>query len=161
MESDIRAAKSWVDGGYFCLGDIRSMPYKSNAFDYLICTEVLEHVEGNDVMGECYRVLKPGGVALFTVPNGRGPSGKINPTHIRLFTFRAITRLLEGAGFEVANGQKFGLYLPFISPFMELLLRASGRRLPVSGFFDVEVPEFLATNFFLECRKPAEERGQR
>lgn len=160
QEPDIRVARNWVEGGHFCLGDIRSLPYRSNAFDYLICTEVLEHVEGDDVIKECHRVLKPGGVALITVPNGRGASGKINPTHIRLFTFKAITNLLRVSGFSEVHGQKFGLYLPFISPLLELLLRVSGRRLPISTCLDIKVPEFLATNFFLECRKSAEAGGQ-
>jgi len=156
----IKAAQDWIEEGNFCLGDVRSMPYQSNTFDYLICTEVLEHIESNNAVNECYRVLKPGGVAIFTVPNGKGPSGKSNPTHIRLFTFKSIVNLLGEVGFDIISGQRFGLYIPFISPFLELLLRASGRRLPLTGYFDIDVPEFLATNFLIECRKPVTEKSE-
>jgi SAM-dependent methyltransferase len=150
----IEAAGNWVAGGSFCLADARSIPFKADAFDYLICTEVLEHIVHGDVVAECYRVLKPTGTALFTVPNGKGAAGKINPTHLRLFTSRSIVGILEAAGFEIITVEHFGLYIPFVSPFLELLLRASRRHLPISGFFDLDVPEFLATNFFIECRRP-------
>ena len=154
----IKAAQNWIEEGNFCLGDIRSMPYKSNTFDYLICTAVLEHIKGDDTIRECYRVLKPGGVAIFTVPNGRGIAGKINPTHIRLLTFEAWENILTQVGFKVISGQKFGLYIPFISPFLQLLLRTSGRRLPLKSYFDIEVPEFLADEFLIECGKPKTEQ---
>ena len=150
----VKAAQNWIEEGNFCLADASKIPFKSNTFDYLICTEVLEHIKGDDVMKECYRVLKPNGVVLFTVPNGKGPGGKINPTHIRLFTFKSIVNLLKETGFDIVYGQKFGLYITFVSPLLELLLRASGRRLSLNGCFDIEVPEFLATNFLIECRKP-------
>ena len=147
--------KYWIKGGSFCLGDAKNIPFKSNTFDYLICTEVLEHIEGDDAVKDCYRVLKPGGIALITVPNGKQNMG--NPEHIRLFSFKSLSDFLEETGFEIISGQKFGLYIPFISPFIELLLRISGRRLPLTSPFDIEVPEFLAGNFFIECRKPAKE----
>lgn len=44
------------------------------AFDIVICSEVLEHV--HDFVGlyeEIVRLLKPGGLAIITVPNGFGP----------------------------------------------------------------------------------------
>jgi SAM-dependent methyltransferase len=150
--------KHWIKGGNFCLGDAINIPFQSNTFDYLICTEVLEHIEGNGAVKECYRVLKPGGVALITVPNGKKHSG--NPEHVRLFTFESVSNLLEETGFEIISGEKFGLYIPFINPFIELLLRISGRRLPLTSPFDIEVPEFLAGNFFIECRKAATREGR-
>ena len=106
-------------------------------------------------MRECYRVLKSGGTALFTVPNGKGPSGEYDPDHIHLFTFESIVNLLRESGFEVVSGQKFRLYIPLVSRFLELLIWASGRRLPFLPFLDIEVPEFLAMNFHIECQKPA------
>jgi 2-polyprenyl-3-methyl-5-hydroxy-6-metoxy-1,4-benzoquinol methylase len=156
----IKAAKNWTAGVNFCVADARNIPYRHDTFDYVICTDVLEHIEGNGVVNECYRVLKPSGVAFFTVPNGNGTSGRTDPTHIRLFTFQSVLELLEGAGFDVVSGQKFALYIPFVSPFFELLLQVSGRRLPVQVSFDMKVPEFLATEFFIECTKPSVEKGK-
>lgn len=49
--------------------DIRRLAKPDASFDYLICNHVLEHVvEDRQAMAECFRVLRPGGVALFSVP---------------------------------------------------------------------------------------------
>ena len=49
--------------------DIRNLPLKDNSQDLVICSEVLEHVPNYEaVLAECYRVLKPAGVLLISVP---------------------------------------------------------------------------------------------
>jgi SAM-dependent methyltransferase len=51
------------------VGDARAIPAGSDVFDLALCVHVLEHVEEDRrVMSELYRVLKPGGVAIVTVP---------------------------------------------------------------------------------------------
>ena len=49
--------------------DVQKLTYANDSFDVCTCTEVFEHVP-NDLEGfrEIYRVLKPGGLFLFTVP---------------------------------------------------------------------------------------------
>lgn len=43
---------------------------KSNCFDIVIASEMIEHTSSpEDVLCEIYRILKPGGVLLLTVPN--------------------------------------------------------------------------------------------
>jgi 2-polyprenyl-3-methyl-5-hydroxy-6-metoxy-1,4-benzoquinol methylase len=159
-EFDIQRAKNWIEGGKFCLADGQSIPYKPDTFDELVCTEVLEHLpkeQGDNTVSECYRVLKPGGVAIFSVPNGKGVAGKSDPHHIRHFTFKSITGLLEKAGFEIIYGQKVGLYIPFISRFLELLNGMTRNRLPLISFLDIDVPESLSMSFFIGCGKPLKE----
>jgi SAM-dependent methyltransferase len=47
----------------------RDIPFADNSFDGILCTEVLEHVQDYQALvDEMHRVLKPGGVALVTVP---------------------------------------------------------------------------------------------
>jgi len=49
--------------------DITNIQFNDGYFDYLICHHILEHVpEDAKGMSECFRVLKPGGVAFFSVP---------------------------------------------------------------------------------------------
>ncbi len=49
--------------------DITEIPFESNSYDAIICIHVLEHVENDrKAMDELYRVLKPGGWAVITVP---------------------------------------------------------------------------------------------
>jgi SAM-dependent methyltransferase len=49
--------------------DGRVIPFPDESFDALLCTEVLEHVvEPVELIQEMHRVLKPGGLALVTIP---------------------------------------------------------------------------------------------
>ena len=46
------------------------LPYEDATFDGVVCIEVLEHIDGHErLFREIQRVLKPGGVFLFTTPN--------------------------------------------------------------------------------------------
>jgi predicted SAM-dependent methyltransferase len=49
--------------------DIRDLPFRSESFDVIICSHVLEHiVDDSHAMGELYRVLKHGGWGVVLVP---------------------------------------------------------------------------------------------
>lgn len=48
----------------------RILPFRPATFDAVIAASVLEYVEQpSDVLGDCVRTLRPGGVIMFTVPN--------------------------------------------------------------------------------------------
>lgn len=50
-------------------GTAYNIPVDDASFECAICTAVLEHLEEPELaLRECYRVLKPGGVAIYTVP---------------------------------------------------------------------------------------------
>jgi SAM-dependent methyltransferase len=54
--------------------DWRSLPFKPATFDLVVAASVLEYVvEPGTVLRECGRVLRPGGVVLYTVPDLRHP----------------------------------------------------------------------------------------
>ncbi len=49
--------------------DICNLPFANNSFDVVFCNHVLEHIEDDKkAMSELYRVLKPGGMGIFQVP---------------------------------------------------------------------------------------------
>ncbi|MBK7499643.1 MAG: methyltransferase domain-containing protein [Ignavibacteriales bacterium] len=49
--------------------DLSKLTFESNSFDVVLSTDVFEHVRlYQNAISEIYRVLKPGGVYLFTVP---------------------------------------------------------------------------------------------
>ncbi|MEC4003120.1 methyltransferase domain-containing protein [Flavobacterium sp. SUN052] len=49
--------------------DICNLPFKDNEYDILLCNHVLEHIpDDTKAMQELYRVLKPGGMGIFQIP---------------------------------------------------------------------------------------------
>ncbi|MBI9067177.1 MAG: class I SAM-dependent methyltransferase [Salinivirgaceae bacterium] len=52
--------------------DVHAIPFGENEFDVAMCNHVFEHVEDDKkAMSEFFRVLKPGGWAIFQVPIDR------------------------------------------------------------------------------------------
>jgi ubiquinone/menaquinone biosynthesis C-methylase UbiE len=50
-------------------GSAYNILFDDNTFDSAICTAVLEHLEEPEIaIRECYRVLKPGGYAIYSAP---------------------------------------------------------------------------------------------
>ena len=117
--------------------------------------EVLEHLENPAAaIEECFRVLKPDGTAFFTVPNGAGVAGRYLCSHIQFFTYGDILTLVEDSGFKVVEGEKHGLYVPFVTYTLALISGILKRQLPFSrALLGVKVPEPLSMTFVLECRK--------
>ncbi len=49
--------------------DILNLPFPDNEFDIVFCNHVLEHIEDDiKAMKELFRVMKPGGMGIFQVP---------------------------------------------------------------------------------------------
>lgn len=49
--------------------DICNLPFKDNTYDMILCNHVLEHIpDDTKAMKELYRVLKPGGMGIFQIP---------------------------------------------------------------------------------------------
>ncbi len=50
------------------VGDATALPFPNHSFDLIVCSDLLEHVDDEKVFSEIKRVLKEGGVFLFSVP---------------------------------------------------------------------------------------------
>lgn len=49
--------------------DICQLPFNDNSYDVVFCNHVLEHIpDDTKAMKELYRVLKPGGMGIFQIP---------------------------------------------------------------------------------------------
>ncbi|MFY8065879.1 MAG: class I SAM-dependent methyltransferase, partial [Flavobacterium sp.] len=49
--------------------DICSLPFEDNSYDIIFCNHVLEHIpDDTKAMQELFRVLKPGGMGIFQIP---------------------------------------------------------------------------------------------
>lgn len=71
---DLKKSTNNEDGPPFCLGSIVNLPIKNNSIDFIYSLTVLQYIE-NDVeaIHEFYRILKPKGKLLITVPTKRSP----------------------------------------------------------------------------------------
>lgn len=94
--SDIDLAKSRPD----VVADGARLPFPAATFDSVLTTQVLEHVpEPLAVLSEVARVLRPGGVALVTVPLNSGIH--MAPHDYMRFTEFGLRHLAARAGLEV------------------------------------------------------------
>ncbi len=80
--------------------DATAIPAPDASYDFILCTEVLEHVPQPDaVIREVARLLRPGGTAVFTAPLGSGIHQE--PHHYYGgFTPFWYQRIMNEAGFE-------------------------------------------------------------
>ena len=99
------------------VGNAAAIPFRADVFDLVLCQHVLEHIEDDRrVMAELHRVLKPGGVAVVSVPLRLDHPTHEDPTitdpeerarvfgergHVRWYG-RDLGDRLAAAGFEVA-----------------------------------------------------------
>ena len=98
-----------------------SIPLEHGSVDLVWCSEVLEHVaDGQHLLQEARRVLRPGGRILVTVPfHGRVKAALVGllrfeahfdpqGQHLRFFTARSLAGSLRAAGFAVPDVRAVG-----------------------------------------------------
>lgn len=103
------------------VGTAYSIPVEDESFDTALCSAVLEHLEEPEAaLRECFRVLRPGGMALYTVPFiwplHEEPRDFFRYSRYGLdYLFRksgfAIIELKPLSGFWITFGQQFVYYL--------------------------------------------------
>lgn len=65
-----------------------NLPFPDKTFNLIYCCDVIEHViDYTKVLAECYRVLLPGGVLVFTSPNRFNLFTKEGHVHLRFVGF--------------------------------------------------------------------------
>lgn len=90
--------------------DGKTLPVKSSSVDKVISNQVLEHVFTPDrFMGEIYRILKPGGLLLLTVPMVWDEHEV--PYDYARYTSFGIRDILARNGFEITEQLKSTSYL--------------------------------------------------
>jgi SAM-dependent methyltransferase len=126
----------------FVLCDTNWLPLRDGIFDWIVCTELLEHI--NDpvrVVDECHRVAKKNGAVVFTVPNGKGVFGDI-PYHVhtyRLLEFVNMIRMF----FQIREIFTWGLWLPILNSLLN------------KDVLGIKIPEVICTHFIITSKKTA------
>lgn len=135
-------------------GDAQHLPFADDSFDHVVCSEVLEHLPDDAAaVREIARVLKPGGTAVFTVPDADFPFTWDPPNwllkrlggfqlkgeslwsgiwygHRRLYSPGQLARLLRDNGLTVEDQRGLTFRTP---PFAHLLMYGIGKPLLQSG----------------------------
>ena len=99
------------------LADLSNTALSSNQFDYVVMSEVLEHiVQFEAVISEVYRILKPGGFFILTVPYNEKIRNvtcphcfhAFNPDgHVNSFNRENLAHALDQRGFQVHEIKTF------------------------------------------------------
>lgn len=124
-------------------GDLTSLPFKSNTFDIVVCSEAIEHtVEPRKALTELTRVLRPGGTIVLTVPNRFWfwSCWLANKLKLRPYEglenwvgFSELKRWSEEAGVKVEK--EFGFHMvPFVLSFTHPLIDVLDRIKPLGPF---------------------------
>lgn len=77
------------------------LPFRDTSFDIVTMLETLEHIkekEEADALKETYRVLKPNGLLVLTVPSTNIP---VSTKHYRHYDAEGLRNKLKNAGFTV------------------------------------------------------------
>jgi len=129
--------KAQSNGLHVCqVRDPNGLPFRSGAFDAVVCLEVLEHLFRPDLaLAEFRRVLRPSGVLIVTVPNAAywhrrvelAVMGRWNPygdnrsitepwrdPHIRFLTKNALRNVIKQAGFDKVSIGGHGGGIPWL-----------------------------------------------
>jgi ubiquinone/menaquinone biosynthesis C-methylase UbiE len=138
----------------FVQGSALRLPFADASFDKAVSSEVLEHLpDDRAALAELYRVLRPGGTLVVTVPSARYPFGwdpinylleRTTGRHIggertfsgiwyghrRLYTTERLRELIERAGFAVEEVRGLTHYVP---PFSHLVMYGILKPLLLSG----------------------------
>jgi MoaA/NifB/PqqE/SkfB family radical SAM enzyme/SAM-dependent methyltransferase len=127
--------------------------YETGSFDLVYMSHVLEHVPDlKETVAEVYRILRPGGIFITENPDFDAPIREIFgpawwgyhlPRHLTHFTFETMTALLAREGFIVES------ITPCFRPgpiawSVQNLLKSKGMPSPISSFFGVQNPAFVA-----------------
>lgn len=76
----------------YYVADIESLPFEDKEFETVVITETLEHlIHPRRGLEEVHRVLKDGGKALISVPNGVDRQ----PTHYNSFTIAGLQEIMQ------------------------------------------------------------------
>lgn len=169
------------DGGVrFCRSDAECLPFASESVDHLVCLGLLEYLRDHErAVRETARVLRPGGTAVFSIPNGISPYHLTRGMAFRLWRFgkslmgrsparppkrnlavpRRFRRVLRDAGLEPLPNAYCAF---FLFPVDMIAPRLHARTAPALEFLtDVPLVAWTGAQYMVSARKAPTARSQR
>lgn len=103
--------------GEVIIGDICSSNLESNQFDLILATDLIEHIKDDDsALKEIYRILKPNGHLVVTVPCFMMLWGSHDEVsmHQRRYLLKNIIKKMKNVEFQIQKSYYFNfiLFLP-------------------------------------------------
>jgi ubiquinone biosynthesis O-methyltransferase len=160
-----KAKQITEDNPTFLVADAENLSLKEKSFDFVVCTEVFEHLKHpKNALNLINKILKENGLLVATVPNGYGiysllfdhfrnkVVSKIFPKielsdHVQAFTLPRISNLLNETGFEILNIN----HSDFIS-FLHILVKSTK-----FSYYDCKLadklPPPLVSGYYIACGK--------
>ncbi len=152
---------------FFFVGDAERFSLEKENLDFVICSEVLEHLNSpHKALNLIKKILRSRGLLIITVPNGYGPYSliadhlrnkvisrisNIKPSeHVKTFSLSNICNLIKEVGFEILNIN----HSDFIS-FLPILVR-SKRFCHLDCYLADRLPSAFVSGYFMLCRKNSE-----
>ncbi len=117
------------------LASADALPFEDNSLDSILSTQVLEHVKNPVlVLKEFFRVLKPGGKCLITIPQWNELHEE--PNDFFRYTKYGIRQMLLQAGFDILFvEQRGGYYSNLAQMNIRYLIDRLGIMKGWAGFF--------------------------
>jgi ubiquinone/menaquinone biosynthesis C-methylase UbiE len=150
--------RNYSDFEVIC-SDVTDVPeLKNNSFDFVICTQVIEHVDQEKLLSEINRVLRPSGTlyvaSLVKKSYGwwyyRTADGKwaMDPTHLREYSSQEeFENVVKSAGFTIVKTE--------LSPLKLSVLEFIVRRVVVPLFKPKNINAFFVKHpvlNYLRCK---------
>jgi len=164
------------------VADATRMPFPDDSFDFVIAAEVMEHIPADQLaMSEVARVLRPGGIAVVTVPAWlpericwllSDDYHNVRGGHIRIFTRYELETKLARAGLQVGgHHHAHALHSPYwwlkcavgvhdddhplASAYHKLLVWDIMRKPAVTQFADRALNPLIGKSLVVYATKPA------
>ena len=132
-------------------GDICAMPFGDGSFDLILATDVIEHVEDDRLaLSEVARALKPGGLAIITVPAFQMLYGLQDRVaqHRRRYRKRDLVEKIRASGLELESIYYFN-YVLFLPVWLaRRLIDLLGTRLNSEAELNSPVVNWFLTKVF-------------
>jgi len=117
------------------------LPFDDNSFDFILCNDILEHIEYIPLMDELHRILKKGGFLKIRVPHFTSSLNYGDPTHLNQFSSRTFSYFVRESDYTYLRNINFfskiityiefnnfgNIFLRFINTFLKRWVNKSKR----------------------------------
>ena len=101
------------------LSDIRVFEIKNSGYDYVVFSDMLEHVENpGEILNNAFKLLSSNGKIIISLPNvgyflnrlgllfgnwNYTEAGILDNTHLRFFTLETAKKLIKSTGYQIRS----------------------------------------------------------